>query len=60
MLLSTPPEQQAERYRELVGQESDLYKKFKEEQLAMYRAILPLVLKQQRAISQHLRALADG
>lgn len=60
MLLTTPPEKQAERYRELLEKESELYKKHKEEQLTMYRAILPLVKKQQRAISEHLRALADG
>lgn len=60
MQLTTPPEKQAERYRELLGKESAHYKKHKEEQLAMYRAVLPLVQMQQRAISKHLRALADG
>ena len=60
MQLATPPEMQVERYRELLGKERDLYKKYKEEQLAMYRAVLPLVQMQQRAISSHLRALTDG
>lgn len=60
MQLTTPPGKQAERYRELLGKESALYKKYKEEQLAMYGAVLPLVQMQQRAISKHLRALADG
>ena len=59
-LLTTPPEAQAERYRELLGKKTQLYKKHKEEQVAMYRAIWPLVQKQRRAISKHLRALADG
>lgn len=60
MLLTTPPEARVERYRELLEKVSELYKKYKTEQLAMYKAIWPLVQKQQRAISKHLRVLADG
>lgn len=59
-LLTTPPEAQSERYRELLDKKGQLYNKYKEEQLTMYRAIWPLVQKQRRAISKHLRALADG
>jgi hypothetical protein len=58
--LTTPPEKQVERFRELLEKESEIYKKCKEEQLAMYRAVLPLVQVQRRAISKHLRALADA
>jgi hypothetical protein len=60
MLLATPLEKQAEQYGEILGKEGVLYKKYQEEQLEMYRAILPTVRLQQRAISRHLRAMADG
>ncbi len=60
LLQTTSPETQAERYREQLGKEGRLYKNYREEQLTMYKALRPLVQKQQRAISKHLRALADG
>lgn len=60
MQLQTPLDQQVERYGELLGKEKELYKKFKEEQLQMYKALLPLVQKQRRAISKHIRTLANG
>lgn len=60
MQLKTPPDEQVERYRELLGKEKELYKKFKEEQLETYKALLPVVQKQRRAISKHIRALANG
>ena len=60
MQLQTPLDQQLERYRELLGKEKELYKKFKEEQLQTYKALLPVVQKQRRAISTHIRALANG
>lgn len=60
MLLAAQPEEQAEQYGEILGKKGALYKKYKEEQLEMYSAILPLVRIQQRAISKHLRAMADG
>jgi hypothetical protein len=60
MQLTTPLDKQAERYRELLGKERDLYKKHKEEQLEIYRALFPSVQRQQRAISKHIRALANG
>lgn len=60
MLLATPLEKQAEQYSEILGKKEALYKKYKEEQLEMYSAIVPLVRMQQRAISKHLRAMADG
>lgn len=60
MQLTTPPDGQVERYRELLGKESELYKKHKEEQVEIYRALFPAVQKQQRAITKHIRALANG
>ena len=60
MELNTPPDQQVRRYGELLGKEKELYKKFKEEQLQTYKAFLPVVQKQRRAISKHIRALASG
>jgi hypothetical protein len=60
MQLKTPPDEQVERFRELLGKENELYKKFKEEQLETYKALLPVVQKQRRAISKHIRALANG
>jgi len=55
-----PLDEQVDRYRELLGTESEIYKKFKEEQLETYRALFPAVQRQQRAISKHIRALANG
>lgn len=60
MELQTPLDQQVERYKELFGQEEVLFKKFKDEQLQMYKVLFPLVQKQRRAISKHIRALVDG
>lgn len=60
MQLNTPLDQQGGRYRELLGKEKELYRKFKEEQLQAYKAIFPVVQKQRRAISKHIRALANG
>jgi hypothetical protein len=60
MELSTPLHEQVQRYGELIEKEKKLYQKFKEEQLQMYRALLPLVQEQRRAISAHIRALANG
>jgi hypothetical protein len=60
MMLTTPLDQQAERYRELLEKEKDHYKKYKGEQLEMYRALRPTVQEQQRTISKHIRALANG
>ena len=60
MQLQTPLDQQVGRYRELLVKEKELYKKFKEEQLQTYKALLPMVQKQRRAISKHIRALANG
>lgn len=60
MLLTTPLERQAVQYGEILDKEGLIYKKYKEDQLAMYSAILPLVRMQQRAISKHLREMADG
>ena len=60
MLLNTPLDQQKGRYSELLGKEKEIYKKFKEEQLQMYEALLPVVQKQRSAISKHIKALANG
>jgi len=60
MQLNTPLDQQVGRYRELLGNEKELYKKFKEEQLQTYKTLLPVVQKQRRATSKHIRALANG
>ncbi len=60
MLLNTPLDQQAGRYSELLGKQKEIYKKFKEEQLQTYKALLPVVQKQRRAISKHIKALANG
>lgn len=60
MQLTTSLDQQVGRYAELLGKEKELYKKFKEEQLQMYKALLPAVQKQRRAISKHIRTLANG
>jgi len=47
-------------YEKLLEKESAIYKKHKEEQMEMYRALFPLVKAQQLAISKHIRALANG
>jgi hypothetical protein len=60
MELSTPLHEQAQRYGELIEKEKKLYQEFKKEQLQMYRALFPLVQEQRRAISAHIRALANG
>ena len=60
MQLETPVNEQAKRYGELLDKLSGLYKKFKEEQLATLKALYPVVQKHRRAISKHIRALADG
>lgn len=60
MLLVTAPVKQVEQYGKLLEKEGDIYKRHKEEQLEMYRALFPLVQRQQRAISRHIRALANG
>lgn len=60
MLLEAPVNEKVERYRVLLEKERELYKKFKEEQLEAYKAIFPAVQRQQRAISKHIRALANG
>ena len=60
MQLKTPPDEQVERYTELLGKEKELYKKFTEEKLETYKALPPVVQKQRRAISKHIRALANG
>lgn len=60
MLLTTPSDKQAERYRELCDKELDLYKKHREVQVEMYKALFPAVQRQQRAISKHIRALLNG
>lgn len=57
--LNKPLDQWVERYSELLGKENELYKKFKEEQLQTYKALLPVVQKQKRAISKHIRALVN-
>lgn len=60
MELITPLHEQAQRYRELLEKEKKFYKEFKEEQIQMYKALLPLVQEQRCAISAHIRALANG
>jgi hypothetical protein len=60
MELSTPLHEQAQWYGELIEKEKKLYQEFKKEQLQMYRALFPLVQEQRRAISAHIRALANG
>jgi hypothetical protein len=58
--LNISQDQQLKRNRELHEKEKELYQNFKEEQLQMYKALLPAMQKQRRAISKHLRALANG
>jgi len=60
MLLATAQDKQPEEYGKLLENERAIYKRHKEEQLEMYRALFPLVQGQQRAISKHIRALANG
>lgn len=60
VLLTTASNEQTKQYGELLEKESELYKKHKDEQLEMYQALLPLVKRQQRAISQHIRALVNS
>ena len=60
MLLVAAPDKQIEQYERLLEKESDIYKRHKEEMLEMYRALFPLVKEQRRAISRHIRALANG
>ena len=59
MQLQTPIDQHVKRYSELLDKELDLYKKFKDEQLQRYRALLPLVHKQRQAVSTHIRSLVN-
>lgn len=59
MKLSTPLDEQAQRYKELHDKVMKLYNAFKEEQMQMYRALFPLVQDQRRAISAHIRNLAN-
>ena len=58
--LSLPPHEQVQRYKELLEKELKLYQQFNEEQLQMYKALFPVVQEQRRAISAHIRALANG
>jgi hypothetical protein len=60
MLLVTPQDQKVAEYGKLLEKEKAIYKRHKEEQIEMYKALLPLVRAQQQAISKHIRALADG
>jgi len=60
MQLKTPPDEQMMRFGKLLGKKNELYAKFKKEQIEMYRALFPEVQKQQRTISKHIRALANG
>jgi hypothetical protein len=60
MQLKTPPNEQVGRYTELLEKEKELHKKFTEEKLEAYKALLPVVEKQRRTISKHIRALANG
>lgn len=60
MFAATAQDKQAEEYGKLLEQERAVYEKYKQEQLEMYRALFPLMQSQQRAISKHIRALADG
>lgn len=54
---NTPAPEQVERNRELCGKIESLYQQFKEEQLQMYRALFPLVLRQRLLISAQIKAL---
>lgn len=60
MLLAAAQDKQVEEYGKLLEKEGAIYKKHKEEQLEMYKALFPLVQGQRQSISQHLRALANG
>jgi hypothetical protein len=58
--LSTPLDERLERFRELHKRAEELYQKFKEEQLEMYKALFPLVQQHRRTISAQIKTLADG
>ena len=60
MLAVTVQDKQVEKYGKLLAKEGAIYKKHKEEQLVMYGALFPLIQSQKKAISKHIRALADG
>ena len=60
MQLNTPIDQYAGRYGELLEKEKELYKKFKDEQFQTYKTLLPMVQKQRRDISKHIKSLANG
>lgn len=60
MLLATAQDKLVEEHGKLLEKEGAIYKKHKEEQMEMYRVLFPLVRAQQRAISNHIRALANG
>ena len=60
MFAATAQDKQVEEYGKLLEQERAAYEKYKHEQLKMYKALFPLMQSQQRAISKHIRALADG
>ena len=60
MKLSTPLDKQVQRFTELSEKIRKLHKEFKEEQVQMFQAIFPLVQEQRRAITVHIRALANG
>ena len=60
MMLVTAQDKQLEEYEKLLAKESAIYKKHKEEQMEMYKALYPLVWAQQLSISKHIRALANS
>ena len=60
LLLTTASDKLIKQYGDLLEKESELYKKHKDEQLEMYKALMPLAKSQQRAISQHIRALVKA
>lgn len=57
MKLETPQEQQVERYRQLLQEQNDLYRKFKDEHKDFYTRLLPMVNEHRRTIWAHIKSL---
>ena len=54
----TPLDQQLEKHQDLLEKRRELYRIFKDEQVEMYAAVLPLVMSHRSTISRHLRDMA--
>lgn len=58
--LEITPDEQLERFRESLEKRSELYARFKAEQIKMYSDLFPAIESLERTISNHIKALANG